>query len=118
MQVLFRLAKHDLELAGEKVPEGTRLAVMYGAANRDPRKFDDPERFDVRRPNAREHLALGRGEHFCVGAGLARKELTTAIELLATRLPKLRLADGANDFSHHPSLVLRGLKQLWIEFDA
>lgn len=118
VQILFRSAKRDLELHDVKVPAGSRLAAMYGAANRDPRKFPDPERFDVGRANAREHLALGRGEHFCVGAGLARKELTIAIEALVTRFPNLRLPVAANDFSHHPSLILRGLRELRVEFDA
>jgi cytochrome P450 len=118
VQILFRSAKRDLELHDVKVPAGARLAAMYAAANRDPRKFADPERFDVGRANAREHLALGHGEHFCVGAGLARKELTIAIEALVTRFPNLRLPEAGNDFSHHPSLILRGLRELRVEFDA
>ena len=117
VQILFRMTKRDLVLRDVEVPAGARIGVMYGAANRDPRKFPDPDRFDVRRANAREHLALGYGEHYCIGAGLARKELVIAIELLTT-LDDLRFVPDANDFSHHPSFILRGLKEIHVECDG
>ena len=66
---------------------------MLGAANRDPERFAEPDRFDIHRPNAREHLAFGSGRHFCLGAPLARFEMRTAIEGLLERFPELVL-DG------------------------
>ncbi len=115
-QTMFRLATEDAEIAGVEIPKGARVGVMYGAANRDPRVFPDPDRFDVRRPNARSHLAFGHGEHYCIGAGLARAELCIGFETLLSRLRHPRLAPH-NDFSHHPSFILRGLKALHVVFD-
>jgi len=116
-QALFRIATCDVELEGVAIPGGSRVGVIYGSANRDPRKFDDPDRFDLRRPNLREHLAFGHGTHYCVGAGLARAEGAVALETLLARTRNLRLAAQGNDFAHHPSFILRGLKQLHLEFD-
>jgi cytochrome P450 len=115
-QTLFRVATRDAGLHGVRIPKGARVAVMYGAANRDPRRFPDPDRFDVGRPNLREHLAFGFGTHFCLGAGLARKEGAVALDVLLERLPGLRLAPG-NDFAHQPSFILRGLRRLELEFE-
>jgi cytochrome P450 len=116
-QTLFRAATRDTELCGVPLPKGARLAVLYGSANRDPTIFPEPDRFDVRRPNLRDHLAFGHGTHFCLGAGLARKEGAIALELLLGELPGLRFAPGRNDFAHHPSLILRGLRELHLRFD-
>ncbi|HUA32160.1 MAG TPA: cytochrome P450 [Candidatus Binataceae bacterium] len=116
VQGLFRLAKSATEIAGVKIPEGARLVVMYASGNRDEAEFSDPDRFDVRRANARDHLAFGQGEHFCIGAALARLEARVALERLLARLPDLRIAAGKNDFAHTPSFILRGLKALHLEF--
>jgi cytochrome P450 len=113
---MFRCATRDTELRGVAIPKGARIAVLYGSANRDPEVFPDPDRFEVRRPNLREHLAFGQGAHFCLGAGLARKEGAVALETLLGGLPNLRFAPG-NDFRHAPSLILRGLERLQLEFD-
>jgi len=112
---MFRMATEETELAGVRIPKGARLVVHYAAANRDQRQFPDPDRFDVRRENARTHLAFGFGQHYCIGAGLARKEGAVAFEALLSRLGDLRFAAG-NDFTHHPSFILRGLKELHVEF--
>ena len=80
--------------------------------------FPDADRFDVRRVNARTHLGFGQGEHFCIGAALARLEARVAFETLLTRMPGVRLAADKNDFSHTPSFILRGLKELHPEFEA
>ena len=118
VQSLFRLTKAASEIAGVKIPEGARLAVMYASGNRDEAEFPDPDRFDVRRANARTHLGFGQGEHFCIGAALARLEARVAFETLLSRIPAIRLADGKNDFAHTPSFILRGLRELHLEFEG
>lgn len=115
VQALFRLATEDTSVLGTKVPKGARLVAMYASANRDAAVFPDPDRFDVRRENAKAHLAFGRGEHFCIGAALARKEAEIAFETLLGRTRDLRLSTGKNDFAHVPSFILRGLKQLFVD---
>jgi cytochrome P450 len=113
---MWRVTTRDAELGGQQIPEDSMVMLRYAAANRDAKVFDDPERFDARRPNAKDHLAFGMGIHFCPGAALAREETRLGLELLLERLPGLRLAPG-NDFAHHPNMLLRGLKRLDVEFD-
>ncbi len=118
VQCHFRRATHDTVLAGVPIPEGAGVGVLYAAANRDNNQFEQAERFDVRRPNARTHLAFSQGIHFCVGAPLARLEARIAFEALFDKLHDMRLAPGRNDLRHVPSFTHRGLRELWIEFDA
>lgn len=75
---------------------GERLAVVFVTANRDPAAFDDPDRFDVARPDADAHLTFGWGPHFCLGAGLARVELTEALRALLDRFPAPPARDGSS----------------------
>jgi cytochrome P450 len=111
-QGMFRVVTADTELAGVPIPKGARLLVMFAAANRDPAVWgDDPDRFDPDRPNHKDHLAFGKGIHFCLGAPLSRIELQAAFEGLARRLDRIELAEG-NDFRYHPSFMLRGLVRL------
>ena len=117
VQCLFRTAKEDTEVGGVRVLQGSRLAIMYGAANRDAEQFPDPDHFDVRRPNAKMSVAFGAGIHFCLGASLARLEGKVAFEVLLTRLRHVRFAEGKNDFQHALNPVVRGLKELHLEFD-
>jgi cytochrome P450 len=88
-----RTATRDTELCGQPIRKGDKVVIWYGAANRDPAKFADPERFDVRRrPN--EHIAFGFGGHFCLGVHIGRLEAHAMFRQLLTRMPDLRL-DGA-----------------------
>ena len=114
---LFRVALVDTEVGGVRIPAGSRLAVIYGSANRDDAQFPGAERMDIRRDNARTHLAFGQGVHFCIGAALARQEGKIAFETLLGRLKNIRFAADRNDFTHAPSFILRGLKELWLEFE-
>jgi cytochrome P450 len=93
------------------------LMMMYGAANRDDEQFGDPDLFDPRRPNARTHLAFGQGPHYCAGAPFARAEGRIGITTLLDRLDDLRFAPG-NSFERTVSYILRGLKELRLEFTA
>lgn len=108
---LFRQAKVDVEVNGTKIPAGDHMWLLFASANRDECKFAQPDRVDLDRPNVKEHLAFGNGEHFCPGAGLARTEARIAVDLLLDRLDDIALAPG-NDFEFEDSFVLRGLKRL------
>ncbi len=116
-QGLPRVVTKDTEIAGVKIPRGATVHIRFGAANRDERKFVDPEVLDLERANANRHLAFSQGEHTCPGAGLSRLEQTISFGRLLARLPNLRLTPGKNDFTHHPGLTLRALKKLYLSFD-
>ncbi|HWP65987.1 MAG TPA: cytochrome P450 [Candidatus Limnocylindria bacterium] len=111
----FRLALEDTTISGVAVPAGSIAMAVIGAANRDPRVFADPDRFDVRRPNARRNVAFGYGEHFCIGASLARTEVRISFERLLARLDRLELADPSA-LSYLGSFIIRGLNDLPIRF--
>jgi cytochrome P450 len=84
--------------------------MLVGAANRDPDQFDDPDRVDISRPNASQHLSFAAGIHYCVGAPLARLEAQRAIAGLLRRYPTLRLGDQPPVW--RPTFVLHGLSEL------
>ena len=116
VQGLYRQAKHDVTIDGVTVPAGDHVWVVYAGANRDAGKFECPHDFDPSRPNAREHLSFGNGEHFCIGAGLARAEAQVAVEAMLDHLPNLRYADRHQP-TYEDSFILRGLKTLDLDFD-
>ncbi|WP_243711419.1 cytochrome P450 [Actinomadura sp. KC216] len=89
--VVDRYAARDAEIGGTEIRPGDLVRVSLAGANRDPAVFADPDRYDVRRANAAEHLAFAHGPHFCFGAHLARLEALTALTALLDRLPGLRL---------------------------
>jgi cytochrome P450 len=111
----FRLALRDTRLGGVAIPMGSLVMAMNGAANRDPRVFADPDRFDAKRPNARRNIAFGHGEHFCPGASLARAETRISFERLLARLDDLQLVDPSA-LSYAPSFIIRGLNDLPLRF--
>jgi len=111
----FRLTKADSAIGGVAVPEQTRLMLGWGAANRDPAVFPDPDALAPGRPNLKDHVAFGHGIHFCLGAPLARLETRVALELLLDRLPGARIAPGHTP-RHVPSLFVRKLAALPLEF--
>ena len=110
-QGMFRIVKDDTEVAGCPMSAGDRAVVMFTAANRDPEVFDDPDAFNPERENITDHLAFGKGTHFCLGAALSRLEGKVAAEEIAARLASIELCES-NDYSYHPSFMLRGLKKL------
>jgi cytochrome P450 len=88
VQIVFRNATQDVEIAGTRIPKGAYVAPLLGSANRDERRFPDPDRFDVTR-DPQGHVAFGFGKHFCLGASLARMEARVALEALLPELPRL-----------------------------
>ena len=116
VQSLMRVAGKDTELHGVKIPKGSTINVRYAAANRDERQFECPEKLDLERKNAGAHMAFGSGVHHCLGAPLARRELTWGFTALVDRIDDMWFAEGKNDFQVHPHFLLRSLKELHIEF--
>jgi cytochrome P450 len=117
IQALGRFCTRDTELAGVRIPEGARVVLLYGCANRDEGQFRAPAAFDVHREDVREHVGFGAGPHYCIGAALARLEMRVAFEELLQRLINIRLVDGRNDLAHHYNFIFRGLKELHLAFE-
>jgi cytochrome P450 len=99
-----------VEIAGQELPIGSKVAMLFGSANRDPRRFADPDRFDAGRGDT-AHIGFGGGIHFCVGAPLARLELEVALDELRRRAPDLSLAEEP---TYHPTFVIHGLTALLV----
>jgi cytochrome P450 len=118
----FRLSRVDTEVGGVEIPAGTTLMVLAAAANRDPRRFTDPDTFDLARTNARQHITFGRGIHSCPGSPLARAETRIAIERLLDRTAEIGISEelhgppGERRFAYIPTYILRGLIDLNLEF--
>jgi cytochrome P450 len=116
-QGLWRGVARDVEIGGVLIPKGATVHIRYGAANRDPEMFADPDDLDLGRRNAARHVAFGAGEHRCPGEGLSKLEQRIAVELFLQRMSDLRFTPERNDFSHLRGFWLRALKQLHVTFD-
>ena len=112
-EVVLRRAACDAELAGTPIAAGDTLALLLGSANRDERRFAEPDRFDLRREGG-GHLAFGWGTHFCLGARLARNEAGAALGALLARADKLELAGDGVDRVASP--MFRGPRELRLRF--
>jgi cytochrome P450 len=112
-----RLTTRAVQIAGVPVPAHANLLLLLGSANRDPAVFEGPERFDIRRHNAREHLSFGHGAHYCLGAPLARLEARVVLEELSARLPSLRLVPGQT-LRFQPNTTFRAPLALLVEWDT
>lgn len=104
-----RVCARATTVAGVEVPAGMQMVTALAGANRDPQVFDHPERFDVARANAREHVSFSGGRHYCLGASLARMEGEVGLRAIAERFPDLRLLPGAE---RRPTRILRGYETL------
>lgn len=109
-----RFITEDTEVGGVPVSAGSSLLVNISAANRDGRKFPDPDRFDPRRENNSQHVTFGAGPHFCVGQTLARVELQVCLSTLARRFPELRLRDAPEALRPRAGVAAGGLEELWV----
>lgn len=112
LQLFERWVLEDgVEIAGQRLEVGEEVAMLFGSAQRDPRRFADPDRFDVSRGDT-AHIGFGGGIHFCVGAPLARQELEVSLAGLVQRFPGLELADEP---VYQPNFVIRGLQALHLQ---
>jgi cytochrome P450 len=117
-----RLARKATTIGGVDIAPGTVVMVLPGAANRDPRRFENPHEFDLRRKNVREHMAFARGVHSCPGGPLARVEGRVSMERILDRMPHIEIDEAhhgpATDrrYSYEPTYILRGLNALHLRF--
>jgi cytochrome P450 len=118
----FRMARRTTTIGDIEVPAGTSVLVMNGAANRDPRRFDEPGEFRLDRPNILQHIAFGRGIHTCPGAPIARAEVRVSLERILDRMADIRLSAaehgpaGARRLNWDRTFLFRRLKELHLEF--
>jgi cytochrome P450 len=117
VQGLPRLVTRATTLGGVRLEAGALIMLRYGAANRDERQFERPDEVDVERAKAGMQLAFGSGVHHCIGAPLARQELTLGFPALLARMQNIRLAAGHPEPEAEPSFILRNLPSLHIAFD-
>jgi cytochrome P450 len=109
-----RSATEEVELGGERIPAGGFVAVSLGAANRDPARYPDPDRFDIFRAD-KQHMSFGDGAHKCLGMHLARLEMRVLLDAVLDRLPGLRLDPAADDVHIH-GLIFRSPPNLPVLF--
>lgn len=112
-----RKATRDAEIGGVQVQEGDGILLLMGSANRDAARFEDPESFDIERPNAREHLSFGFGIHYCLGNMLAKLQAKVCLEEAVRLAPSLRLADDA-DIGFRRNLSFRVPESVPVTWDA
>ncbi len=118
VQGLWRRTTCPVSVGGLEIPANASVMIRFGAANRDERVFDDPDRFDITRDNARNNVAFGFGNHYCVGAALARQEMHSAFTQLLARLDDITLDGPLAEPLHEPSFFLRPMRQLDVRFQA
>jgi cytochrome P450 len=118
----FRMARRTTKIGDIDVQAGTSILVMNGAANRDPRRFDEPDEFRLDRPNILQHIAFGRGIHSCPGAPIARAEVRVSLERILDRMADIRLSEaehgppGDRRLTWDRTFLFRRLKELHLEF--
>ncbi len=117
----FRLCQTRRLIGGEEIPAGSTVMLVVGAANRDPRKFESPSEFRIDRPNARQHLAFGRGAHLCLGAPFARAESRVGVERMLSRFARIDISEsvhgpaGARRYKYVPTYLSRSLRELHLD---
>lgn len=122
VKAIYRLARRNTTIGGVDVPAGSIMTVCLTAASNDPAHFENPEKFNIDRPNVRDHLAFSKGAHACLGAPLGRLESRVAIERLLARTTHFDLSEehhgppGARTFRFEPTFSFRSLADLHITF--
>ncbi|MGA7050087.1 MAG: cytochrome P450, partial [Mycobacterium sp.] len=117
-----RLARKATTVGGVDIAPGTVVMLLPGAANRDPRRFENPHEFDLRRKNVREHMAFARGVHSCPGGPLARVEGRVSIERILDRMSHIAIDEthhgvaAGRRYNYEPTYILRGLSELHLTF--
>jgi cytochrome P450 len=123
VKTLSRLAVEPTEVGGVAVPAGSVLTINIGGANRDPKRFPNPDRFDFSRQNVRDNISFSRGTHACIGAPLARMEVRVALEQFLKRTSDIRISEAhhgpreARRYAFEPTYLLCGLQGLHVEWD-
>jgi cytochrome P450 len=116
-----RLARKDTTICGHPIPAGTSLLLSLAAANRDPKRWENPNAFVLNRPKIKEHLAFGRSAHTCAGAPLARVEVRVILEKFLSQTSHIDIDDskhgpkGARRLNYEPSFIIRGLSELHLK---
>lgn len=115
-----RLARKDTRIGDVEIPAGTKILVALSAANRDPRRWDDPNQLVMGRQKISEHISFGRGKHTCAGAPLARVEVRVIIEKFLKMTSKIELdlekhPNGVSDLGYEPSFIIRGLQSMHVK---
>jgi cytochrome P450 len=118
----FRLARTTTSIGDTDIPAGSTVMLLPGASNRDARKFEQPDEFHIDRPNVREHVAFGRGNHSCPGAPLARAEGRISLNRILDRMADIAITEAehgpsdARRYTYDPTWQMRGLSELHLEF--
>lgn len=118
----FRMARTTTTIGDTDIPAGSTVMLLPGASNRDARKFEQPDEFRIDRPNVREHVAFGRGNHSCPGAPLARAEGRISLNRMLDRMADIAITEGehgppdARRYTYDPTWQMRGLSELHLEF--
>ena len=110
---LFRVTTRDVDVSGVTIPAGSVVQLLYGSANHDESRFPDPRAFILDRPGIEQHIAFGRGTHFCLGAPLARLETQIALSALSRRFPQLRVAP-CQEITYLPALSTHTIAALQV----
>jgi cytochrome P450 len=110
-----RSALEDIEIAGTTIPKGAPIFLLYGSANRDPKRFDNPDRLDFERPD-NQHVGFSQGIHYCFGAPLARLEVQVAVSEFVRRVENPRLVEDPPPYRRNQ--IFRGPRHLWVDIDG
>lgn len=119
----FRMARTTTSIGDIDIPAGSTVMLLPGASNRDARKFEQPDEFRIDRPNVREHVAFGRGNHSCPGAPLARAEGRISLNRILDRMADIAITEAehgppdARRYTYDPTWQMRGLSELHLEFN-
>lgn len=111
-----RITTRDTTLSGVDIPAGTSIFMNFASANRQGDIFPDPDQFDIHRSNAAHNISFGKGIHFCLGAALAKLETQVVLEILAERIPSLRMVEP-QVLETSPNITFRGPEKLMLEWD-